>query len=194
MSAEITDIIISEADLRNRVAELAAKISEDYSGQELVLVGILKGGFIFLADLCRQITVPMIFDFMTVSSYGSGTKSCGVVRIQKDLEVDIAGKHVIIVEDIIDSGLTLNYLHKSLRVRNPASLEICTLLRKPEMDKVSLDAKYLGFSIPNDFVVGYGLDYAQQYRNLPYIARIKVLPKVNGNKTNKAAPSGAARR
>lgn len=194
MSAEITDIIISEAELQNKVAELAARISEDYAGRELVLVGILKGGFIFLADLCRRITVPVVFDFMTVSSYGSGTKSCGVVRIQKDLDIEIAGKDVIIVEDIIDSGLTLNYLHKSLRVRKPASLEICTLLRKPEMDKVSLDAKYLGFSIPNDFVVGYGLDYSQQYRNLPYIARIKVLPKTNGNKTSKSAPAGASRR
>ena len=193
MSAEIADIIISEADLKSRVAELAASICEDYAGREVVLVGILKGGFIFLADLCRLITVPVVFDFMTVSSYGSGTKSCGVVRIQKDLDVDIAGRDVIIVEDIIDSGLTLNYLHKSLRARKPASLEICALLRKPEMDKVSLEAKYLGFSIPNDFVVGYGLDYAQQYRNLPHIARIKVLPKTNGNKTSKA-PSGAARR
>jgi hypoxanthine phosphoribosyltransferase len=194
LSAEITDIIISEPDLQKRVAELAAQISEDYAGRELVLVGILKGGFIFLADLCRQITVPVVFDFMTVSSYGSGTKSCGVVRIQKDLDVDISGKHVIIVEDIIDSGLTLNYLHKSLRARGPASLEICSLLKKPEMDKVSLETKYLGFSIPNDFVVGYGLDYAQRHRNLPYIARIKVLPKTNGNRNGKAAPAGAARR
>lgn len=173
MSEDVSDILISEKDLQDRVTELAAEISADYVKKDLVLVGILKGAFIFLADLCRQLTIPVSFDFIAVSSYGSGLKSGGVVRILKDLDIDIAGKDVLIVEDIIDSGLTLNYLHKSLRGRNPASLEICTLLRKPEMDRVHLDAKYIGFAIPKEFVVGYGLDFAEKYRNMPYIARLK---------------------
>jgi hypoxanthine phosphoribosyltransferase len=177
LSEEISETLITQAELKNRVAELAAEISRDYSGKDLVLVGILKGAFIFLADLCRKLSVPASFDFMAVSSYGSGTKSGGIVRILKDLDTDITGKDVIIIEDIIDSGLTLNYLHKSLRARNPASLEICALLRKPEMDRVKLDAKYVGFSIPSDFVVGYGLDYAGKYRNLPHIARLRVTSK-----------------
>jgi hypoxanthine phosphoribosyltransferase len=193
LSAEISDILITETDLQKRVAELAADISADYEGREVVLVGILKGAFIFLSDLCRQLSVPVTFDFMAVSSYGSGTKSCGVVRIQKDLDTDITGKHVIIVEDIIDSGLTLNYLHKSLRARQPSSLEICALIRKPETDKVQLDAKYVGFSIPNEFVVGYGLDYAQQFRNLPYIARLRV-HRNNDNSSAAASRQTAARR
>lgn len=173
MSEDVSDILISEKDLQNRVTELAAEISADYAKKDLVLVGILKGAFIFLADLCRQLTIPVSFDFIAVSSYGSSLKSGGVVRILKDLDTDIAGKDVLIVEDIIDSGLTLNYLHKSLRSRNPVSLEICTLLRKPEMDRVHLDAKYIGFAIPKEFVVGYGLDFAEKYRNMPYIARLK---------------------
>ncbi|MFA5867913.1 MAG: hypoxanthine phosphoribosyltransferase [Actinomycetota bacterium] len=191
MSEEISDILISQSELKARVAELAAEISRDYKGKDLVLIGILKGAFIFLADLCRQLTIPASFDFIAVSSYGSGTRSGGIVRILKDLDTDITGKDVVIVEDIIDSGLTLNYLHKSLRARNPSSLEICALLRKPEMDRVKLDAKYIGFSIPSDFVVGYGLDYAGKYRNLPHIVRLRPKPKsvqtgkTNGN--NKAA-------
>ncbi len=193
MSGEISDILITEDDLKARVAELAAEINSDYAGRPVVLVGILKGAFIFLSDLCRQLTVPVSFDFMAVSSYGSGTKSCGVVRILKDLDTDITGKEVIIVEDIIDSGLTLNYLHKSLRARHPASLEICSLIRKPETDKVHLDAKYVGFAIPNEFVVGYGLDYAQQFRNLPYIARLRVVRDNNG-KNGAASRTAAARR
>lgn len=196
MSEEIGDILISEVEIKNRVAEIAAEISRDYKDKDLVLVGILKGAFIFLADLCRELTVPAKFDFIAVSSYGSGTKSGGIVRILKDLDTDINGKDVVIVEDIIDSGLTLNYLHKSLRARNPASLEICALLRKPEMDRVKLDARYIGFSIPSDFVVGYGLDYAQKYRNLPYIARVRTGAKSGSagknNKTGKTA--SAARR
>lgn len=193
MSAEISDILITEGDLRTRVAELAAEINQDYADRPVVLVGILKGAFIFLADLCRQLTIPVSFDFMAVSSYGSGTKSCGVVRILKDLDTDITGKDVIIIEDIIDSGLTLNYLHKSLRARQPASLEICSLIRKPETDKVHLEAKYVGFSIPNEFVVGYGLDYAQQFRNLPYVARLRVERK-NDSKTVVASRTATARR
>ncbi len=193
MSGEISDILITEADLRARVAELAAEINSDYADRPVVLVGILKGAFIFLSDLCRQLTVPVSFDFMAVSSYGSGTKSCGVVRILKDLDTDITGKDVIIVEDIIDSGLTLNYLHKSLRARHPATLEICSLIRKPETDKVHLDAKYVGFAIPNEYVVGYGLDYAQQFRNLPYIARLRVVRENNG-KNSAASGTTAARR
>ncbi len=196
MSEEISDILISQDELRARVAEMAAEISRDYRGKDLVLVGILKGAFIFLADLCRQLTIPASFDFIAVSSYGSGTRSGGIVRILKDLDTDIGGKDVLIVEDIIDSGLTLNYLHKSLRARNPASLEICALLRKPEMDRVKLDAKYIGFSIPSDFVVGYGLDYAQKYRNLPHIARLRMKPKTApSDKTNgnKKAASAAGR-
>jgi hypoxanthine phosphoribosyltransferase len=177
LSEEISATLISQSELKARVSELAAEISRDYKDKDLVLVGILKGAFIFLADLCRMLKVPASFDFIAVSSYGSGTKSGGIVRILKDLDTDISGKDVVIVEDIIDSGLTLNYLHKSLRARNPASLEICALLRKPETDRVQLDAKYIGFSIPSDFVVGYGLDYAGKYRNLPYIARLKVAPK-----------------
>lgn len=196
MSEEIFDILITEEELRNRVSEIAAELSRDYEGKDLVLVGVLKGAFIFLADLCRELTIPATFDFMAVSSYGSGTKSGGIVRILKDLTLDIAGKDVVIVEDIIDSGLTLNYLHKSLRARNPASLEICALLRKPEMDRVKLDAKYVGFSIPSDFVVGYGLDYAQKYRNLPHIARIRVGKKqaVAGKNNEKGKTASAARR
>ncbi len=185
MSEEISDILISQDDLRARVAEMATEISRDYKGKDLVLVGILKGAFIFLADLCRQLSIPASFDFIAVSSYGSGTRSGGIVRILKDLDTDISGKDVLIVEDIIDSGLTLNYLHKSLRARNPASLEICALLRKPEMDRVKLEAKYIGFSIPSDFVVGYGLDYAGKYRNLPHVARLRLKPKTTpSNKTN----------
>jgi len=192
LNTEISDILISESEIANKVTELAAQISVDYAGKEIVLIGILKGAFIFLSDLCRQITIPTTFDFMAVSSYGSGTKSCGVVRILKDLETDITGKDVIIIEDIIDSGLTLNYLHKSLRARKPSSMEICALLRKPEKDRVNQEAKYVGFSIPNDFVVGYGLDYRQKYRNLPYIARLQLHAKTNGATRQETA--AAARR
>lgn len=190
MSEEISDTLISRTELKTRVAELAAEISRDYKDKDLVLVGILKGAFIFLADLCRMLTVPASFDFIAVSSYGSGTKSGGIVRILKDLDTDITGKDVVIVEDIIDSGLTLNYLHKSLRARNPASLEICALLRKPETDRVKLGTKYVGFSIPSDFVVGYGLDYAGKYRNLPHIARLRVAPKAAP--AGKTGPAGKA--
>ncbi len=194
MNEDISDILISENDLKDRVNELAVEVSRDYEGHELVVVGILKGAFIFLADLCRQLTVSVTFDFIAVSSYGSGTKSCGVVRILKDLDTDITGKDVLIVEDIIDSGLTLNYLHKSLRARKPSSLEICALLRKPETDRVQLEAKYIGFAIPSDFVVGYGLDHAQHYRNLPYIARLKVKSSKNNEAARPAAKNNGTRK
>jgi hypoxanthine phosphoribosyltransferase len=187
--------LISEQEIKDRVSEVAASITQDYAGKELVMVGVLKGAFMFMSDLCRQIDVPLTFDFMAVSSYGAGTKSCGVVRVLKDLEIDINGKDVIIVEDIIDSGLTLNYLYKSLRARKPASLEICALLKKPQRDRVNQEAKYLGFVIDDEFVVGYGLDYRQRFRNLPYIAAITVPAKPqkgNGKIVDSAA--GAVRR
>ena len=174
---EIDRVVYAEEQIRSKVVELARRITEDYGeGAEagpLLLVGILKGAFIFLADLVRLIELPLEFDFMALSSYGSATKTSGVVRILKDLDTDIAGRHVLLVEDIIDTGLTLNYLLRSLRARGPASLEICALLNKQVANKVELPVKYEGFSIPDVFVVGYGLDCAESYRNLPYIASVK---------------------
>ena len=174
---EIDRVVYTEEQIRSKVVELARRITEDYGeGAEagpLLLVGILKGAFIFLADLVRLIELPLEFDFMALSSYGSATKTSGVVRILKDLDTDIAGRHVLLVEDIIDTGLTLNYLLRSLRARGPASLEICALLNKQVANKVELPVKYEGFSIPDVFVVGYGLDCAESYRNLPYIASVK---------------------
>ncbi len=149
---------------------MGAQISADYAGEDLLLVAVLKGAFMSLADLSRHITIPVDMDFMAVSSYGDATKTCGVVRILKDLDREIAGRHVLIVEDIVDSGLTLSYLLRNLRVRGPASLEIATLLLKPGLQKVDLDVRYVGFEIPPDFVIGYGLDYYGQYRNLPFVA------------------------
>ena len=151
------------------MAELGAQITEDYDGKDLIVVGVLKGAFIVMADLARHIDLPVEFDFMAVSSYGAATKTSGVVRILKDLDTEIAGRHVLIIEDIIDSGLTLNYLLKSLTVRQPASIEIATLLLKEGIQRVPIDVKYVAFSIGPEFVVGYGLDYDQKYRNLPYI-------------------------
>lgn len=162
-------ILLPEEEIRARVAGLGAEISKDYAGKELLVVGILKGAMIFLADLVRSITVPTCFDFMAVSSYGSSTKSSGVVRILKDLDHSIEGRHVLIVEDIIDTGLTLNYLVDNLKSRGPASLKICTLLDKPSRREAPVEIHYNGFSIPDEFVVGYGLDYNERYRNLPYI-------------------------
>jgi hypoxanthine phosphoribosyltransferase len=170
---EIEEVLITEEEIRAKVKELAQRISEDYKDKELLLVGILKGAFMFLADLSRELTIPVQFDFIAVSSYGSATKSSGVVRILKDLEADIEGRHILIVEDVIDTGLTLNYLIRNFRVRRPASLEICALLSKPEVQRVPLNVKYLGFSIPAKFVVGYGLDFAEKYRNLKYVATLK---------------------
>lgn len=165
-----TRVLLSAEEIRARVRELGEQISSDYQGKELIVVGILKGAFIFMADLVRELKVPVILDFMDVSSYGSATVSSGVVRIEKDLETSIEGKHVLIVEDIIDTGLTINYIWQNLKARNPASVKICALLDKPSRRKVPVDIHYLGFSIPDEFVVGYGLDYAEKYRYFPYVA------------------------
>ena len=166
----IGEVLVPSEDLQRRVAELGAEISRDYEGRDLVLVGVLKGAIFFLADLMRNLTVTCEVDFMAVSSYGSATDSSGVVRILKDLDAPIEGRDVLIVEDIIDSGLTLQYLVRNLRARAPGSLEVCALLTKPERRRVELPIRYVGFEIPNRYVIGYGLDYAQRYRNLSYVA------------------------
>ncbi len=173
MNKDIREILISEEALKAKIAELGAKITEDYKDKDLLLVCVLKGAVIFVSDLMRNIDLPLDIDFMAISSYGSETKSSGVVRILKDLNTGIEGKHVLIVEDIIDSGLTLSYLVDNLRSRGPESVEICTILDKPERRSIDLDIKYTGFQVPDEFVVGYGLDYAEKYRNLPYIAVLK---------------------
>jgi hypoxanthine phosphoribosyltransferase len=165
----IERVLIPRDELVARVAELAEQISADYQGKELLLVGVLRGAVFFMADLARRLTVPCSLDFMAVSSYGSATDSSGVVRILKDLDTDIQDRHVLIVEDIIDSGLTLNYLMKSLSARHPASLEVCALLTKPARRRIHLHCKYVGFEIPDEFVVGYGLDLAERFRTLDYI-------------------------
>ena len=166
----IGETLVAEEELQRRVAELGAEISGDYDGRDLLLIGVLKGAVPFLADLMRELTVECEVDFMAVSSYGSATDSSGVVRILKDLDASIDGRDVLLVEDIIDSGLTLHYLLKNLRARNPASLEVCALLTKPDRRRVDLPIRYVGFEIPNRFAIGYGLDHAQRYRNLPYVA------------------------
>ena len=168
----IGKILVSSEDLQRRVAELGAEISRDYDGRDLMLVGVLKGAVLFLADLMRNIDVPCEIDFMAVSSYGSQTDSSGVVRILKDLDASVQDRHVLIVEDIIDSGLTLQYLMRNLRAREPASVEVCALLTKPERLRVDLSPRYVGFEIPNEFAIGYGLDHAQHYRNLNYVAAL----------------------
>jgi hypoxanthine phosphoribosyltransferase len=166
----IGEVLVSSEDLKRRVRELGLEISRDYEGRDLVLVGVLKGAVPFIGDLMLHLTIPCEVDFMAVSSYGSQTDSSGVVRILKDLDAPIEGRDVLIVEDIIDSGLTLHYLLRTLRARNPRSLEVCALLTKPERRRVDLPTRYVGFEIPNRFVIGYGLDYAQRYRNLDYVA------------------------
>jgi len=168
----IGEILVQADDLQHRVRELGADISRDYAGRNLVLVGVLKGAVFFLSDLMRQIEVPCEVDCMAVASYGSATDSSGVVRILKDLDATIEGRDVLIVEDIVDSGLTLQYLMRSLGARNPATLEVCALLTKPERRKVELPTRYVGFEIPNRFAIGYGLDHAERYRNLPYVAAL----------------------
>src|SRR3954467_10643374 len=169
----IESVLITEEQIRDKVAELAAAIDRDYAGREVLLVGVLKGAVMVMADLSRALTVPLTMDFMAVSSYGSSTSSSGVVRILKDLDRDISGKHVLVVEDIIDSGLTLSWLLRNLRSRNPASVEVCALLRKPEAAKMAVPVRYVGFEIPAEFVVGYGLDYAERYRDLPYVGLLR---------------------
>jgi hypoxanthine phosphoribosyltransferase len=168
--APVGEILVQPDELSRRVRELGRQISADYAGRDLLLVGVLKGAVFFLSDLMRHIDVPCEVDFMAVASYGSATDSSGVVRILKDLDVALEDRHVLIVEDIIDSGLTLQYLLRSLGARNPASIEVCALLTKPERRKVELEPRYVGFEIPNRFVVGYGLDHGERYRNLPYVA------------------------
>lgn len=169
----IGEILVPAGDLERRVRELAEEISRDYADKDLVLIGVLKGAVFFLSDLMRQLEIPVEVDFMAVASYGSATKSSGVVRILKDLDAAIEGRDVLIVEDIVDSGLTLQYLLRNLAGRNPASLEVCALLIKPERRKVDLKTRYVGFEIPNRFAIGYGLDHAERYRNLPYVAALK---------------------
>jgi hypoxanthine phosphoribosyltransferase len=169
--ADIGRVVVSEDELRGRITELGKEITADYLGRPPLLVGVLKGAFVFMSDLSRAIDLPVEFDFMAVSSYGSATRSSGVVRIIKDLDLDLGGRDVIIVEDIVDSGLTLAYLRKNLAARNPATLEVCALLVKEGLQRIDLDLKYVGFRIPPEFVVGYGLDVGERYRNLPYIAR-----------------------
>ncbi|MCW2499290.1 MAG: hypoxanthine phosphoribosyltransferase [Frankiales bacterium] len=169
---EIDEVLISEQEIQDKVAELAKAIDEDYRGKELLLVGVLKGAVMIMADLARALETPVSMEFMAVSSYGSSTSSSGVVRILKDLDREIADKHVLVVEDVIDSGLTLNWLLRNMRSRGPASVEVCALLRKPDAAKVDVPVKYVGFDIPNDFVVGYGLDYAERYRDLRFVGRL----------------------
>ena len=170
----IGEILVQPDELQHRVRELGEEISRDYAGKDLLLVGVLKGAVFFLADLMRHIEVPCEVDFMAVASYGSATESSGVVRILKDLDTPIEGRDVLIVEDIVDSGLTLQYLMRTLEQRGPRSLEVCALLTKPERRKVETPARYVGFEIPDKFAIGYGLDYAERYRNLPYVATLSL--------------------
>jgi hypoxanthine phosphoribosyltransferase len=166
---ELGKIVVTEEELHRRIGELGAQITADYRHRPPLLVGVLKGAFMFMSDLARAIDLPVEFDFMAVSSYGSTTKTSGVVRIVKDLDIDLSGRDVLVVEDIIDSGLTLNYLKRNLRARNPASLEVCALLLREGRQAQDLQLRYVGFTIPPDFVVGYGLDLGERYRNLPYV-------------------------
>ena len=171
-SAPMGEILVQPDDLQRRVSELGADITRDYAEKDLLLICVLKGAVFFLSDLMRRIDVPCEVDFMAVASYGDATDSSGVVRILKDLDAPIAGRDVLIVEDIVDSGLTLEYLMRNLRARGPASLEVCALLTKPARRKAQIQARYIGFEIPNRFVIGYGLDHAERHRNLPYVAAL----------------------
>jgi hypoxanthine phosphoribosyltransferase len=166
----VGEVLIDEEALQARIVELGAEISADYKGRDLLLVGVLKGAVFFMADLMRELTVPCEIDFMAISSYGAATDSSGVVRILKDLDINVAGRNVLVVEDIIDSGLTLSYLMRNLTARKPSSLEVVALLTKPERREIEVPVRYVGFEIPNRFVIGYGLDFAERYRNLPYVA------------------------
>jgi hypoxanthine phosphoribosyltransferase len=172
VDGDLVSVLYTEADIERRLAEMAREIEQDYQGREILLVGVLKGAVMVMADLARQFGRHVEMDWMAVSSYGSGTKSSGVVRILKDLDTDINGRHVLVVEDIIDTGLTLSWLVSNLSSRGPASVQICTLLRKPEAQRMTVDVRYVGFDIPNEFVVGYGLDYNERYRNLRSIATL----------------------
>lgn len=170
---DIQEVLFSEEQLKNRVQEIARQITADYQGKEIMLISVLRGSFVFMADLCRAIDLPCTLDFMAVSSYGKGTKSSGQVQITKDLSEDITDRHIIVVEDILDSGNTLSYLLKILENRHPASIRLCTLLDKPDRRTKPVQVHYSGFTIPDAFVVGYGLDYAEKYRNLPYVGVLK---------------------
>ena len=172
MGADLLEVLITEEQLRARIAELAAQIDADYAGRELILIGVLKGAVMVMADLARAIHQPISMDWMAISSYGSGTTSSGVVRILKDLDADISGKHILVVEDIVDSGLTLSYLVNNLQSRDPASVEVCVLLRKHAAAQMPVKVAYTGFEIEDKFVIGYGLDYAERYRNLPFIGTL----------------------
>jgi hypoxanthine phosphoribosyltransferase len=173
LSAAVSEILIDEQALQSRIAELGASIGDDYRGRDLLLIGVLKGAIFFMADLMRTIDIPCEVDFMAISSYGAGVDSSGVVRILKDLDVSIEGRNVLVVEDIIDSGLTLSYLLRNLEAREPASLDVCALLTKPERRENDVLCRYVGFEIPNRFVIGYGLDFAERYRNLPYVGVLR---------------------
>jgi hypoxanthine phosphoribosyltransferase len=172
IEGDLVDVLFTEQQIQDRLGELAAAIEKDYAGKDILLVGVLRGAVMVMADLARHFGRHVEMDWMAISSYGSGTKSSGVVRILKDLDTDITGRHVLVVEDIIDTGLTLSWLISNLSSRGPASVEICTLLRKPEAQRMSVDVKYVGYDIPNAFVVGYGLDYAEKYRNLRCIGTL----------------------
>jgi len=178
LEKDIESVLFSEEQLKQRVREIAAEIEKDYAGKEIMLISVLRGSFVFMADLCRAIDLPCTIDFMSVSSYGKGTTSSGQVQITKDLSEDISGRDVIVIEDILDSGNTLSYLLKLLENRHPASIRLCTLLDKPDRRTKPVQVHYSGFTIPDAFVVGYGLDYAEKYRNLPYIGILK--PEVYG--------------
>lgn len=173
MKDDLQEIVLTGQQIQERVAELGDEVSADYGDESVLLIAVLRGAAIFVADLSRQISSPVEIDFMAVSSYGSSTKSSGVVRIIKDLDETIEGRHVLVVEDILDTGLTLKYLLKNLASRQPASLEVCTLLSKVGKQRVPISCKYVGFEVPDEFVVGYGLDYAEKYRNLPYIGVLR---------------------
>ena len=173
MINDVEKVLLSEEQLSQKIAELGEEISKDYQGKEIVAICVLKGAILFMAALATAVKVPMVLDFMAVSSYGNGTSTSGTVRILKDLDNSIEGKHVLVVEDIIDSGVTLKYLLKNLKSRKPASIKLCTLLNKPERRRVEVDIDYCGFTVPDYFLVGYGLDYAEKYRNLPFIGILK---------------------
>jgi hypoxanthine phosphoribosyltransferase len=181
LARAVGEVLVDEDTLATRIAELGAEVSADYEGRDLLLVGVLKGAVFFMADFMRHLTVPCEVDFMAISSYGASTDSSGVVRILKDLDINIEARDVLVVEDIIDSGLTLSYLIRNLEAREPASLEVCALLTKPERREIEVPVRYVGFEIPNRFVIGYGLDFGERYRNLPYVAAL----------SDEIAPEGA---
>lgn len=180
MENDVQNVLLTAEEIKNKVAELGARISQDYAGKDLLLVSVLKGSVVFMADLMRAISIPAGIDFMAVSSYGTGAKTSGVVKIIKDIDIELEGKDLLIVEDILDSGKTLSYLKELLQGRGPASIRIATLLDKPARHQVEMEVDYIGFEVPDEFLVGYGLDYAERYRNLPYIGVLK--PEVYGGK------------